>query len=91
MSSKVILQPRGYQIDASNEAIAKNTIINIQTGGGKTLIAVIVINKYLGTSDKVICFLVPSRALVSQQAKYLRINCREKNGKPLNIIGMMLK
>jgi endoribonuclease Dicer len=77
------LCPRGYQTSAATEAIEKNTIINIRTGGGKTLIAVIVIDKFLQQSKKVVCFLVPSRALVSQQGEYLRKNCQDRNGKPL--------
>ena len=82
------LQPRAYQIEAAREAIAGNTVINMCTGGGKTLVAVIVIDEFLLRSNKAICFLVPSVALVSQQAEYLRRNCKKKNGKALRIAGI---
>lgn len=87
--SKLI--PRSYQLEAASGAIASNTVINVCSGGGKTLIAVIVINDFIrGNPDKIVCFLVPSRALVFQQAAYLRSNCDEKNGKPLLIEGERL-
>lgn len=85
------LIPRAYQIEAASGAIAGNTVINVCTGGGKTLIAVIVINDFIRKHPrKVVCFLVPSRALVSQQAAYLRLNCDEKEGKQLLIEGERL-
>lgn len=71
---------RKYQQEAAVEAISRNTVINITTGGGKTLIAVSVINHFMISSEKTVCFLVPSRTLVTQQAKYLRTNCNEKHG-----------
>eukprot|EP01041_Mallomonas_annulata_P010221 gene10221-21311_t len=70
--------PRDYQINAAREAISKNSIVNIQTGGGKTLIAVLVIDHFLQEHHtKNILFIVPSRALVIQQANYIRINCKK--------------
>lgn len=88
MSRSTKLVPRSYQLEAASGAIASNTVINVCTGGGKTLIAVIVINDFIRKQpDKIVCFLVPSRALVFQQAAYLRSNCDEKNGKPLRIEG----
>lgn len=42
---------------------------------------------YYPPSRQVICFLVPSRALVIQQADYLRRNCLDKQGRALNIAG----
>jgi ERCC4-related helicase len=87
----MVLIPRAYQIEAASGAIAGNTVINVCTGGGKTLIAVIVINDFIRKHpSKVVCFLVPSRALVSQQAAYLRLNCDEKEGKQLLIEGERL-
>lgn len=81
MQSSLSLQPRQYQISAADIAISKNSIINIRTGGGKTLIAVLVINHFLSlTNVKNILFIVPSRALVSQQAQYFRDNCSIKIG-----------
>lgn len=69
------LQPRPYQQSAAEIAISQNSIINIRTGGGKTLIAVLVINHFLSNSGKKILFIVPSRALVTQQSEYLSKNC----------------
>ena len=70
------LQARSYQLDAANIAIAKNTIVNIRTGGGKTLIAVLVVDHFLSNerSGRLVLFIVPSRALVAQQSEYLRQN-----------------
>ena len=90
MSSNAKLIPRPYQLDAAAVAIANNTIINVCTGGGKTLIAVIVIDHFLQSSNKAVCFLVPSRALVTQQAGYLQKNCRSRCGKELCIAGKIL-
>lgn len=90
MAGKITLIPRPYQLDAARKAIANNSVINICTGGGKTLIAVIVINEFILSSTKVVCFLVPSRALVTQQSEYLRKNCEGKNGKELRVAGKMI-
>jgi ERCC4-related helicase len=81
------LKPRPYQLDAAAEAISRNTVINIRTGGGKTLIAAVVIDTFIKSSHKLVCFIVPSRALVSQQASYLRRNCQQKQGKELRVAG----
>ena len=80
MSHGPPLKLRQYQQEAAAAAISRNTVINIRTGGGKTLIAVSVINHYMMFSEKTVCFLVPSRSLVSQQAAYLRTNCDDKQG-----------
>lgn len=85
------LVPRPYQLEAVEQAMRKNTVINIKTGGGKTLIAAIVIDNFLKLSNKAICFLVPSRALVDQQADYLRANCGTKNGKKIRVEGLAPK
>lgn len=82
-----VLIPRPYQLMAVEEAMGKNTIINIKTGGGKTLIAAIVIDKFLKLSPKTICFLVPSKALVDQQTKYLQTNCETNNGMQICVEG----
>ena len=74
------LSPRQYQIEASTHAINENSIINIKTGGGKTLIGVMIINHYLSQpSPKKILFIVPSRALVQQQAEYCQKHCIANN------------
>ena len=70
------LRARSYQLEAANIAVLKNTIVNIRTGGGKTLIAVLVIDHFLINErrGKLVLFIVPSRALVAQQSEYLRKN-----------------
>jgi ERCC4-related helicase len=80
MSEVPPLKLRKYQQEAAAAAISGNIVINIPTGGGKTLIAVSVINHFMRSSEKTVCFLVPSRPLVSQQAAYLRTYCDEKQG-----------
>lgn len=81
------LTPRPYQLDAAAEVIDRNTVVNIRTGGGKTLIAAVVIDTFIKSSQKLVCFIVPSRALVSQQASFLRRNCQQKQGKHLRVAG----
>jgi ERCC4-related helicase len=50
-----------------------NTIVNMETGKGKTLIAIHLIDHFITkTPEKKVLFIVPSRALVSQQAAYVR-------------------
>ena len=88
--SRTSLVPRNYQIEAVSVAIAGNTVINMDTGGGKTLIAVIVMDFFLSINNKAVCFVVPTRALVSQQAQYLRDNCKTRNGKPVEVKGMVV-
>jgi ERCC4-related helicase len=76
-----MMKPRPAQTEAAAMAISQNTIINMRTGGGKTLIAAIVIDHFLAlTTAKKVMFLVPSRALVNQQAVYLRERCSKLRG-----------
>jgi ERCC4-related helicase len=86
MSTALI--PRPYQLEAVEEAMKKNTLINIKTGGGKTLIAAVVIDKFFKLSKKTVCFLFPSRALVDQQTQYLLTNCETNNGKRICVEGL---
>ena len=81
-SSSLLLSPRQYQIDAASYGIHENSIINIKTGGGKTLIAVIIMNHYLSINNgKKVLFIVPSRALVQQQAEYFQKHCNVPQSK----------
>jgi ERCC4-related helicase len=78
----LLLSPRQYQIDAASYGIHENSIINIKTGGGKTLIAVIIMNHYLSINNgKKVLFIVPSRALVQQQAEYFQKHCKVPQSK----------
>lgn len=74
------LQPRGYQRDLAELAFARNLIVMLPTGSGKTLIAVLLVSRYagqvasaVGTSRPLfIVFTAPTRTLVKQQAAVLR-------------------
>lgn len=86
----MVLQLRDYQALCVERAKKANTIINLPTGKGKTLIAARLIDHYLEKHpDKRIAFLVPTRPLVVQQAKYIETHCRVDGTKPtvIRLIG----
>jgi primosomal protein N' len=68
--------PREYQSALFEIAKAKNTIVNLGTGFGKTLIALLCIRHFSPDFDqgKQTLFLVPSVALAIQQSATLRAN-----------------
>ncbi len=70
--------PRGYQRMILEVAKSKNTIVNLGTGLGKTLIALMCIqdmsSSYEQEDKKQTLFLVPSVALAIQQTLTLRAN-----------------
>lgn len=68
---------RKYQLEVLEQAKAKNTIAFLETGAGKTLIAVLLMeNKYKTMRDlhqkMLAVFLVPKVPLVYQQAEVIR-------------------
>ena len=79
----LICNPRQYQKDIYNQIRNKNSIIFMETGKGKTLISIMLINKIFHeykqklrkTPPKVI-FLVCDLALVSQQMKEIELNTK---------------
>ncbi|OGE58522.1 hypothetical protein PENARI_c001G00533 [Penicillium arizonense] len=83
----VALDPREYQIELFERAKAQNTIAVLDTGSGKTLVAVLLL-KYIihnelidrgtGTQPRVSFFLVDSVTLVFQQSAVLRNNLDQK-------------
>jgi endoribonuclease Dicer len=78
------LQLRPYQHECFEHAKNRNTIVNLPTGKGKTLIAAKLINHFLELyPNKKIAFLVPTRPLVAQQAKYCEQHCRQASGAQL--------
>ncbi|RMJ25984.1 hypothetical protein PHISP_03162 [Aspergillus sp. HF37] len=77
------LDPREYQIELFEKAKIQNTIAVLDTGSGKTLIAVLLLkhiihdelnDRALGKSHRISFFLVDSVTLVYQQAAVLRNN-----------------
>mmetsp|Transcript_87212 Transcript_87212/g.182516 ORF Transcript_87212/g.182516 Transcript_87212/m.182516 type:complete len:833 (-) Transcript_87212:565-3063(-) len=66
---------RPYQKECVQRILQGNTIVNMPTGTGKTLVAVKAIDHFRKTGKAL--FLVPTRALVSQQAQYVRDNAAE--------------
>ncbi|OLQ12482.1 Endoribonuclease Dicer-like 2b [Symbiodinium microadriaticum] len=72
---------RGYQSASVQRAVGQNVIISLPTNYGKTLIAAKVIDHVLSnqnTREKHVLFIVPTKALVNQQAKYCRNHCDQK-------------
>lgn len=62
--------PSSYQLEALEKAKRKNTIVFLDTGSGKTLIAVMLIRSYAHCIRKpskgIAVFLVPTVVLVQQ-------------------------
>ncbi|CAE7932969.1 unnamed protein product [Symbiodinium necroappetens] len=57
-----------HQLEAFRKALSQNSILNMPTGSGKTLVACMLLDA-LGVPS---VFVVNSRALVAQQTEYLR-------------------
>ena len=75
-----------YQQESLDRAKQENTIINLETGRGKTLIAAKLIEYYLQKDPtKRVAFLVPTRALAEQQSAYLSKHCKLDDGSPPTI------
>jgi hypothetical protein len=59
-----------YQLEALDKAIRENTIVYLETGSGKTLIAIMLLRSYAyhlrKPSQQIAVFLVPKVVLVSQ-------------------------
>ncbi|KAF5745855.1 endoribonuclease Dicer 2-like [Tripterygium wilfordii] len=75
---------RSYQIEALEKAIKHNTIVFLETGSGKTLIAIMLLRNYAYLIRKpspfIAIFLVPQVVLVRQQAAALEMHCDLKVG-----------
>eukprot|EP00913_Durusdinium_trenchii_P031171 g29187.t1 len=54
----------------------RNMVVSLKTGAGKTLVAVKVIDHFLEKEERHVLFVVPTKALVSQQAKYCQTHCQ---------------
>lgn len=70
----MIIHSREYQLEMLEESLKRNIIVTMETGTGKTQIAVLRIQAELerSTSEKIIWFLAPTVALGEQQARVLR-------------------
>lgn len=64
------MKPHPHQHLCLDQILASNTIVNMPTGTGKTLVAVLAIDNFRKYGKAI--FLVPTRSLVSQQANYIR-------------------
>jgi endoribonuclease Dicer len=74
-SSPVTLKPRPYQLELLELARKENVIINLETGMGKTLIAILLIQHMKPVEpEKKAIFLCNQVALVIQQAAALKSN-----------------
>lgn len=67
---------RSYQVEALEKAMKQNTIVYLETGSGKTLIAIMLLRSYAYLFRKpspcFTVFLVPQVVLVTQQAEALK-------------------
>lgn len=88
--SATIKDPREYQVELFEKAKNENIIAVLDTGSGKTLIAVLLLRHMLdkeledraaGKEPKIAFFLVPSVALVFQQYTVLGCNLDHKIGR----------
>ncbi|WVZ59381.1 hypothetical protein U9M48_009528 [Paspalum notatum var. saurae] len=72
------LQPRGYQVEVFAEALRRNTIAVLDTGSGKTMVAVMLAREHARRARsgevprRIVVFLAPTVHLVNQQFKVIR-------------------
>ncbi|CAH2078579.1 unnamed protein product [Thlaspi arvense] len=75
---------RSYQVEALEKAIKQNTIVFLETGSGKTLIAIMLLRSYAYLFRKpspcFSVFLVPQVVLVTQQGEALKMHTDLKVG-----------
>lgn len=76
---------RSYQLEALETALKQNTIVYLETGSGKTLIAIMLLRSYAyllrKPSPYIAVFLVPTVVLVAQQGDALIMHTDLKVGK----------
>ncbi|KAJ4824762.1 hypothetical protein Tsubulata_024394 [Turnera subulata] len=69
---------RSYQLEALEKALKQNTIVYLETGSGKTLIAIMLLRSYAYLLRKpsryIAVFLVPQVVLVRQQAEAIQMH-----------------
>lgn len=81
-----------YQLEALEKAKRENTIVYLETGSGKTLIAVMLLKSYAHLLRKpspfIGVFLVPTVVLVSQQADVVEMHSDLKVAKFCGYMGV---
>ncbi|KAK8582828.1 hypothetical protein V6N13_069596 [Hibiscus sabdariffa] len=84
-SADPLLFARSYQVEALERALKQNTIAYLETGSGKTLIAIMLLRSYAYLIRKpspfFAVFLVPQVVLVKQQADAVEMHTDLKVGK----------
>ncbi|KAK4146464.1 uncharacterized protein C8A04DRAFT_9801 [Dichotomopilus funicola] len=68
----VKMTARAYQLEMLEESLKQNVIVAMDTGSGKTQVAILRIQKELENSDKIAWFLAPTVALAEQQYEAIR-------------------
>ncbi|KIE01203.1 Dicer-like protein 2, partial [Metarhizium majus ARSEF 297] len=73
--SATAMSPRAYQLEMLDQSLKQNAIVVMDTGSGKTQVAVLRIKTELDRSapDKIIWFLAPTVALCGQQFDVIRL------------------
>ncbi|KAK6775177.1 hypothetical protein RDI58_026178 [Solanum bulbocastanum] len=83
---------RRYQLEALEIALKQNTIVYLETGSGKTLIAIMLLRSYAclfrKPSPYIAVFLVPTVVLVTQQGDALIMHTDLKVGKYCGKMGV---
>ncbi|KAK8484509.1 hypothetical protein V6N11_021492 [Hibiscus sabdariffa] len=91
-SADPLLFARSYQIEALEKALKQNTIAYLETGSGKTLIAIMLLRSYAYLIRKpspfFAVFLVPQVLLVKQQADAVEMHTDLKVGKYCGEMGV---
>ncbi|KAI0181482.1 hypothetical protein GGR52DRAFT_524797 [Hypoxylon sp. FL1284] len=74
----VVIHAREYQLEMFEESLKRNIIVAMETGTGKTQVAVLRIQAELEkpNADKIIWFLAPTVALCEQQCRVLKSQIR---------------
>ncbi|KAH0527310.1 hypothetical protein TsFJ059_002324 [Trichoderma semiorbis] len=71
-----IMASRAYQIEMLEQSLERNVIVAMDTGSGKTQVAILRIKKELETCDpkQIIWFIAPTISLCSQQHDVLKLH-----------------
>ncbi|KAI1745424.1 RNase3 domain-containing protein [Xylaria scruposa] len=73
IEDNVVIHARAYQVEMFEKSLKQNIIVAMDTGSGKTQVAVLRIQAELEKcSDKIIWFLAPTIALCQQQFRVLK-------------------